>query len=119
MQRFSKYWDMFYNSGRFKSTIDLLFQINPFERFSQISEWLYRQTKQTHAFAMHRFYDLIHVAITELFPTHRDEAEHHLIQDYNNSQLKQRPKFTLTPTKSKKIVADTTNFAQRQKRHLG
>lgn len=62
VQRFSRYWDLIANSGRFNNTLPLLLDDEPFERFMQISDWLYDTTAQTHRIAYNRLLELVYKA---------------------------------------------------------
>ncbi|MBY0443852.1 MAG: DUF4080 domain-containing protein [Burkholderiales bacterium] len=42
--RFSRYWDLVANSGRFANTLPVLLGDAPFERFMACSDWLYAHT---------------------------------------------------------------------------
>ena len=55
MRRFSRYWDLVANSGKFGKTIELMLDgPSPFERFFAFSGWLYARTGQrTHGIALH------------------------------------------------------------------
>src|SRR4029077_12508109 len=60
LRRFARYWDLIANSGNFISATPLICGVNsPFAGFMEFSEWLYTQTKQTHAIARSRLQDLV------------------------------------------------------------
>jgi hypothetical protein len=50
MRRFSRYWDLVANSGRFTATLPLLWEhgASPFERFLAFGDWLYARLRRTH-----------------------------------------------------------------------
>ena len=52
--RFSRYWDMIANSGRFANTLPHILGASPFERFMALSDWLYAKTDATHRIALDR-----------------------------------------------------------------
>jgi radical SAM superfamily enzyme YgiQ (UPF0313 family) len=54
MRRFSRYWDLIGNSGNFVATLPLLLRDRPFARMSEFCDWLYGQTRATHALALPR-----------------------------------------------------------------
>ncbi|KIF83100.1 B12-binding domain-containing radical SAM protein [Noviherbaspirillum autotrophicum] len=57
--RFSRYWDMVANSGRFANTLPLILADAPFANFMQLSDWLYEKTDATHRIALERLVALI------------------------------------------------------------
>jgi radical SAM superfamily enzyme YgiQ (UPF0313 family) len=61
LRRFSRYWDLVANSGRFIEIVPLLWtrDSSPFAGFMQFSDWLYTETHQTHAIALARLGQLI------------------------------------------------------------
>lgn len=58
--RFARYWDRVANSGRFTRTLPLLLGESPFARFLAFSDWLWAQTRSTHALAQERLVGLLH-----------------------------------------------------------
>ena len=60
LTRFSRYWDLIVNSGRFPNTLALVFKAAPFGRFRALSIWLYQTTDATHKIALERLFDLLH-----------------------------------------------------------
>lgn len=66
MKRFARYWDLLGNSGRFPHSRGLIVEDgSPFERFLQLSDWIYATTRQTQAIALQRWYDLLSRGLTE------------------------------------------------------
>src|SRR6266853_6636789 len=60
LKRFARYWDMVGNSGNFVETTPLLWADgSAFEGFMRFSDWLYAQTRQTHAIALVRLRELV------------------------------------------------------------
>ncbi len=59
LARFSRYWDMIANSGRFRSTLPLILGDSPFARFMALSDWLYAATGQVHRIALKRLFQLL------------------------------------------------------------
>ena len=56
LRRFAKYWDLIANSGNFPEAIPVL---AGFHEFMKFSDWLYAQTRQTHAIARARLAELL------------------------------------------------------------
>lgn len=116
MNRFARYWDMLGNSGRFTNSLSMLIESAPFNRFMQLTNWLFEQTGQTHQINLKRLFELL-MCIGELF----DDIDlsgflNALQKDYEKSKLKGHLKpATLTASQSK---ASHKNRAARQLRHL-
>jgi hypothetical protein len=60
MSRFSRYWDLVANSGRFGNTLPLLLKDAAFDNFMAFADWLYATTGKTHQLALERLFDLLH-----------------------------------------------------------
>ncbi|WP_428738623.1 DUF4080 domain-containing protein [Sulfurimonas sp.] len=55
MKRFARFWDIFYNSGNFKHSVELLWKNESvFENFSIFSLWIYIQTDATYKISLER-----------------------------------------------------------------
>lgn len=59
LQRFSRYWDLVANSGRFAHTLPILLGESPFANFMALSDWLYGKTAATHRIALDRLAGLV------------------------------------------------------------
>jgi len=92
LSRFSRYWDMLANSGRYTRTMAVLLADSPFTRFYALSEWLYARTRQTHAIAHERMVHLIHDYLIEL-GSDEAEASACLIADYRATGGRSRLRF--------------------------
>lgn len=57
--RFSRYWDLIANSGRFAHTLPLILRDAPFANFMALSDWLYAKTDATHRIALDRLAVLV------------------------------------------------------------
>ncbi|QRX84834.1 B12-binding domain-containing radical SAM protein [Glaciimonas sp. PAMC28666] len=57
--RFSRYWDLVANSGRFSHTLPIILGDTPFYSFMAFSDWLYGKTDATHRIAMDRLAGLV------------------------------------------------------------
>lgn len=56
LRRFARYWDLVANSGNFPEAMPALAN---FQEFLKFSDWLYAQTRQTHAIARARLAELL------------------------------------------------------------
>jgi radical SAM superfamily enzyme YgiQ (UPF0313 family) len=57
--RFSRYWDLVANSGRFANTVACMLGAAPFENFMAFSDWIYTRTDATHRIALDRLAGLV------------------------------------------------------------
>ncbi len=60
MKRFSRFWDLTYNSGNFKESVKLIWQDESvFENFYDFSLWIYSQTDSTWQISLQRLGELL------------------------------------------------------------
>ena len=59
LSRFSRYWDIVANSGRFSRTLPLLLCQDAFGNFLEFSDWLWGTTGKTHAIAHERMVEFL------------------------------------------------------------
>lgn len=59
LQRFSRYWDLVANSGRFAQALPQLLGASPFENFMTFSDWLHQEVGATHGIAQARLEKLL------------------------------------------------------------
>ena len=60
MKRFSRFWDLTYNSGNFKQSVQLIWQNESvFENFYKYSLWIYTQTDSTWKISLQRLGELL------------------------------------------------------------
>jgi radical SAM superfamily enzyme YgiQ (UPF0313 family) len=57
--RFSRYWDLVANSGRFARTLPMILRDAPFANFMALSDWLFENTDATHRIALDRLAGLV------------------------------------------------------------
>lgn len=65
MNRFSRYWDMVYNSGRFAHSIEYIIGDDPFGRFALLSRYIYQHAGATHKIALQRLFEFVYRACDE------------------------------------------------------
>lgn len=122
INRFARYWDMVANSGRFQATKSLILGDTPFERFMQLSDWIFKQTDQTHKIALPRLFALLYQALTEHFAEDKDTVVSCLLQDYQVSGIKGFPKFldqqTVQQFQWRQQRQDGKTAPARQARHM-
>ncbi len=91
LSRFSRYWDLVINSGRFGNCRALLLGDAPFDRFLRFSDWLFATTGQTHRIRLERLLELVYRALTELLCVDSEVAGVAVWEDYRRSGLKGIP----------------------------
>ena len=119
LERFARYWDLIGNSGRFSQTRPLLLGDAPFERFMQLSDWLFATTGQTHRFAMERLFDLLYQGLIEVSQIPESAVRAALTADYQTSGAKGCPVFlrsTPPSSSNKTLVMSTLSRPNRQAR---
>lgn len=120
LSRFSRYWDILANSGRYSRTMNLILAESAFQHFYDFTQWLYQKTRQTHAIAHERMVHLVHEYLVESRKLELDLVNEALIADYRGTGGRSRLKFEdekaalplPRPQKNKKHTPD------RQARHL-
>ena len=120
LTRFSRYWDILANSGRYQSSLKLLLGTNPFDRFLRLSDWLFEQTGQTHALAQERLVNLLHEHMVQFEPSAVDTFATALIADYRHSGGRSRLAFETdtSPLPGPRPRKTAGGVPERQARHL-
>ncbi|HQX64772.1 DUF4080 domain-containing protein [Dokdonella sp.] len=93
LSRFSRYWDIVANSGRFSRTLALLLAEQPFACFLAFSDWLYGRTGQTHALAHERLVHLLHEYLCAVDAANEAAVSAALIADYQATGGRSRLRF--------------------------
>jgi len=121
LSRFSRYWDIVANSGRYARTLALLLGVAPFLNFLAFADWLYAKTNQTHALAHERLVHLLHEHLLMVRVLPEVAVNDALLGDYRNAGGRTRLNFeaadSLLPVPRPRKVAGGT--PARQARHLG
>ena len=92
IQRFTRYWEMVANSGRFALALKLLLGSgSAFHHFLNFSDWLWATTGKTHEFAPEKLVDLLHQHLTAVRGLADDAVRAALLADYGASRSRGRP----------------------------
>lgn len=120
LSRFSRYWDIIANSGRYPRTLNLLLDTSPFHHFLVFSDWLYAQTGQTHALAHERLVHLVYDHLSEVRGLDASVVGAALLADYRAVGGRSRLKFEAADSVLPKPRAPRKDDAapSRQSRHL-
>ncbi len=66
MKRFARFWDLTYNSGNFKRSVQLIWQNESvYENFYKFGMWIYEQTNSTWQISLERLGELLFLYLTE------------------------------------------------------
>ncbi len=82
LSRFSRYWDIVANSGRFTRTLPLLLADHAFENFLAFSDWLYATIGKTHAIAHERLVEFIRDYLCTVRGANDERVSQSLVADY-------------------------------------
>ncbi len=115
INRFSRYWDMIANAGRFSHSLPVLLGEQPFQRFMDFSDWLFAQTGQTHRIALPRLFRLLYQ-----FQGGNQEFSEKLQQDFHRSGIKGRFEHVIGQEHADKNQPpkQPPQASSRQQRHL-
>ncbi|MDK9693585.1 MAG: B12-binding domain-containing radical SAM protein [Sulfurimonas sp.] len=117
MKRFSRFWDLTYNSGNFKESVKLIWQDGSvFENFYDFGIWMYAQTDATWQISLQRLGELLFTYLCEVKKLQRERVAKTMLQDMMKLQGRVIPPYLKnytheTNTQSKK---GTAGFNKRQ-----
>jgi radical SAM superfamily enzyme YgiQ (UPF0313 family) len=118
MRRFSRYWDLIANSGRFTNTLPLLWSgdASPFGRFLAFSDWLHARLNRTHQIAVNALAESLHEFLLSELKADGEEVRRAVAGDWTRSgQLLPRFLRTDEPRRSPAVTAPP--LPKRQARH--
>ncbi|MBO9666017.1 MAG: DUF4080 domain-containing protein [Bdellovibrio sp.] len=128
MNRFSKYWDLFANSGNFKNFTQALKDRSAnnerqsyFWEFFAFSEYMSARHAQSFGISLINLVESALVYLTEHLQWPHEEARQLLISDYMAPGTRELPKVLKVYTDGKKAQqqqAERNNLPKRQQRHL-
>ncbi len=83
LKRFSRYFDLVFNSGNFATSVKLIWgNGSPFEGFLDFTDWLFKETGRTSAIALNRLAELLFEYVTAVMGKGSAEAANRLFADY-------------------------------------
>lgn len=118
VNRFARYWDMIANSGRFKHSIPLMLDGNPFDNFLAIANWIFDKTGQTHQINLKRLFEMVSQANEALFPEKHQSILHEMEKDHGASKLKGQFSLLSLHASENKEVVSKNSLMQRQQQHM-
>lgn len=82
MKRFSRFWDLTYNSGNFKQSVRLIWQDGSvFENFYDFSLWIYSQTDSTWQISLQRLGELLFRYLCEVKKIDESFVAKNMVED--------------------------------------
>ncbi len=106
LKRFARYFDLFYNKGNFVESMQALMEPvvagegpagkagSPFGNFLAFSDWVWKETAQTHEIALARQYRLVFGFLHGVLDIPEEVAAERLLRDWDRWQVrKERPEF--------------------------
>lgn len=111
LSRFSRYWDMIANSGRFSNTMPEILSDQPYKNFMALSEYIFEATGQTHKIALPRIFKLLYD-----FSQHSSVIKNVLELDFDRTGIKNA--FAAIIGESVKKTHSAQSASSRQSRHL-
>jgi hypothetical protein len=97
MRRFSRFWDLFVNSGNFRETMPMLWagEKSPFWSFSHFCEWLYAKLGRNHAIGLPILAESLFSYLVEQAGEESDAPRiaETLWRDYQRGGRSDRPEF--------------------------
>lgn len=130
MHRFSKYWDLYANSGVFKRFVNTLrerSQSRPdqsfFWEFFAFNEFLTARYAQSFGISQLSLFETAYVYLKEHLGWSQDDAKALILEDYYATGKSDLPKFLKDYSQKKKHgpeedKGDKSNIPKRQQRHL-
>jgi radical SAM superfamily enzyme YgiQ (UPF0313 family) len=118
LRRFSRFWDLFGNSGNFAETLPLLWSQSgsPFAGTMRLADWLHARGVQGHGIARSRQYELLHEFLHTELGLDEESASALLFRDYQRGGGNERP--TWHKARKKPSTAAAPSGPKRQQRHL-
>jgi radical SAM superfamily enzyme YgiQ (UPF0313 family) len=120
--RFSRYWDMVANSGRFKQTLALLLAAtpSPFYAFLGFADWLWQSSEKTSGLSPEALVDALFDYLSTDGGLPPATVQQTLLSDYLASGARASPRALkgLLPKQVAPQSHAAKTLAQRQERHL-
>lgn len=92
LRRFSRYFDLVVNSGNFTQSANLIWQDDsPFDGFLAFSDWLFKETGQTHQIALKRLCRFLFEYLTAEVGLESTETADLITRDYTCGGLRRDP----------------------------
>lgn len=117
MKRFSRFWDLFYNSGNFKKSIKLLWHNESvYKNFYAFSLWIYAQTDSTWHISLQRLGELLFKYLCEVKKADAKLVAKNMLEDIMKIKGRAIPNYLKPYAKNftSKSKNGTSGFNKRQ-----
>ncbi|MGL1892062.1 MAG: B12-binding domain-containing radical SAM protein [Spirochaetaceae bacterium] len=121
LKRFARYWDIVYNSGNFKLTVNLIWPDGDiFTGFSEFTKWLYKTSETTYQISLNRISEYIFTFLTEIKNYDKIVVADSIVLDISKISGRKLPSFLREHASfiPKTKIKSATNIGKRQKRHI-
>lgn len=118
MKRFARFWDLTYNSGNFKKSIELLWKNESiYENFAEFSKWIYAQTDSTWKISLQRLGELLFRYLYEIKNIDKEDVAQKMIEDMMKLKGRAIPSYLKPFASSVEITSlmGSSGFNKRQK----
>ena len=121
MKRFARFWDIYYNSGNFKNTVNLLKVDDAiYQNFSNFSLWIYEQTASTYKISIDRQAQHLFDYLTCKLNIAKEIVAQAMLEDILKVKGRAVPSY-LKPyhfMKKDEVEIKNSNFNKRQSKHM-
>jgi radical SAM superfamily enzyme YgiQ (UPF0313 family) len=114
VNRFARFWDMIANSGRFRHTLPLILEQQPFDNFLELSDCLYRRAGSTWKISLRRLFTLLFEVLSEHMNREAGQVGALLEADFQLSGQKGRLEFGVPRLE---VVSSVGVANKRQRQH--
>ena len=117
MKRFSRFWDLTYNSGNFKQSVKLIWQNDSvFENFYAFSLWIYTKTNSTYKISLQRLGELLFIFLSEVKKLSTEMVAQNMLEDMMKLKGRAVPSYLKPYSKNIEIQnkQGTSGFNKRQ-----
>jgi radical SAM superfamily enzyme YgiQ (UPF0313 family) len=119
LRRFARYWDLFFNSGRFPQAMaEVMKGGSPFERFYAFSQWLHTQLGRLHGVSFNRQIELCANYLRDVCTLEEAQVRAALVADYQRTGKKDELPW-LFGRVPEEAEAAKRRVNRRQGRHAG
>jgi len=118
MKRFSRFWDLTYNSGNFKKSAPLLWKDSRevFKNFYDFSAWMYTQTDSTWKISLQRLGELLFLYLSDVKKLEPETIASLMLEDMMKLKGRAIPAYLKPYSQNFSVDAKngTTGFNKRQ-----
>ncbi|MEE9431930.1 MAG: DUF4080 domain-containing protein [Melioribacteraceae bacterium] len=120
MKRLARFWDLYYNSGNFRTSIKLIWnESDVYSSFFEFSEWVYKNTSSTWQISLNRLAELLFKYLAEMKKYDKQNIADLLVQDIFVFAGRRLPNFLRAvasniPDLDKKVISRSN---KRQIKH--